>query len=144
MSANAARRPRRGQTATTEPETAPVGDSPAIGDEPAAGTRPRRRGAAGAGTRVVAFPEPTPPAYTTPPTLPSLATVPRYDTAPRYDAAPAMPREQPALLHPTDRRGLTPAPPAYSTARSSSVDQLAIGEIDQTLFDCPQCRRPLP
>jgi hypothetical protein len=84
----------------------------------------------------VSFPEPTPAAYTTPP--PSLAPL---SAVPRTELAPSTPREAPAILHPSDRRGFSVAPPA--PRYSSSVDQLAIGEIDQTLFDCPKCRRPL-
>ncbi len=137
MSANAARRPRRGSSATTGPETAPAADSPATTDERADGPRPRRRGATGAGTRVVAFPEPMPSAYSTPPSLPALAPVPRVDPA------PPVPREEPAVLHASDRRSFIPSVPSLPSFRSPSVEQLAIGELDQTLFDCPQCRRPL-
>jgi hypothetical protein len=36
-----------------------------------------------------------------------------------------------------------PSVPSLPSFRSPSVEQLAIGELDQTLFDCPQCRRPL-
>ena len=133
MSVNAARRSRR---ATSAADADPSSATHATADESPA--RPsRRRG--GPGDGLVAFPEPTlqttnysPSAFTPTP----LAAVP---------AAPPPPAEEPATLHPSDRRsfGFGAAAPAASSSRYTAVDQLAIGEIDQTLFDCPACRRPL-
>lgn len=129
MSANAARRSRRVSTAANASSEPPA----AVETETAARHGRRRSGSA---SRVVAFPDTAVPAASYPPapfTPSPLAPVP---------AAPPVPREEPAILHPSDRRSFAPALSTF-THRSSSVDQLAIGEIDQTLFDCPSCRRPL-
>jgi hypothetical protein len=57
-------------------------------------------------------------------------------------SVPEVPREAPAVLRPEDRRGYTPPPPPRLSVVPAH-HQLAIGELDQTLFDCPSCRRPL-
>jgi hypothetical protein len=135
MSANAARRTRRGSTASAESE--PVAPAEATAATEARPSGARRRAASNA--RVVAFPEPAPSAYSTPlASLPGLTRVSPASAPP----APPIPREEPAVLHPADRRSFGPTAPARGFL-SSSVDQLAIGEIDQTLFDCPACGRPL-
>jgi len=135
MSVNAARRSRR---ASPDAETDPAQTTgPAATDADVSPRSPRRRGEPS--SRVVAFPEPTPQTstYAPAPFTPSpLAAVP---------SPPPAPAEEPAALHPSDRRsfGFVAAAPAQASSRYSSVDQLAIGEIDQTLFDCPDCGRPL-
>lgn len=127
MTANA-RRARRSTSAAADPEPTPEPAStlvdPAQREDPAAA---RRRSSSG---RVVAFPEPTP--------NPGAALPPQFLAA---SPAPAVPPEEPAVLHPSDRRSFEPARPMFSSPLP--VAELAIGEIDQTLFDCPACRRPL-
>jgi hypothetical protein len=60
-------------------------------------------------------------------------------------AVPPPPSEQPAILYPSDRRGVDRpfSTPSERQGYGAVVGSLAIGEIDQTLFDCPSCRRPL-
>jgi hypothetical protein len=134
MSVNAARRSRRATPAAESDPSAAAAATAATGDDPAERSARRRPSS----SRVVSFPEPTIQTTTyapTPFTPAPLSSVP---------SAPPPPAEEPATLHPSDRRsyghGASPAP---VSSRYASVDQLAIGEIDQTLFDCPACRRPL-
>jgi hypothetical protein len=135
MSVNAARRSRRASPAAETDPPPNVGPAAATDDD-ASSRSSRRRGEPS--SRVVAFPEPTiqTSTYQPAPFAPSpLAPVP---------SAPPPPAEEPATLHPSDRRSFGyGAAPAPTSSRFAAVDQLAIGEIDQTLFDCPACGRPL-
>ena len=72
-----------------------------------------------------------------------LGSVPASAPTPPAATVPEVPREAPAVLHPADRRGYTPPPPPPRASVVPAHHHMAIGELDQTLFDCPSCRRPL-
>jgi hypothetical protein len=121
------------------PAAAPVSLDPAPAAAPL-GPVAKLASAAARQAVVAAMPAPAPeppPAAVSPP-----VAVPAPVAAPVASSIPEVPKEAPAVLHPSDRRGYTPPPPPRPSVVPSH-HHLAIGELDQTLFDCPSCRRPL-